>query len=132
MINYTTDMSTITPDMLDTGFFVGWPNPPSTTTHLQLLQSSYKAWVAIDDGKVIGFINAVSDGVLSAYIPLLEVVPAYQGKGIGKALTQHMLDSLNHLYMVDLLCDENMQNYYEKFNMYKAQGMLIRNYGSLK
>jgi hypothetical protein len=33
----------------------------------------------VDNGRVIGFITAVTDKVLSAYIPLLEVLPAYRG-----------------------------------------------------
>jgi len=130
MIKYTTDMTRITCDMLDGGFFVGWPNPPSAQAHLRILNGAYIAWVAIDthSNKVVGFINAVSDGVLSAYIPLLEVLPEYQKQGIGKALVSRMLESLKNLYMVDLLCDKDMQDYYAKFGMHKATGSLIRNY----
>ncbi len=38
----------------------------------------------IDDinNKVVGFITAISDGVISAYIPLLEVLPKYQNMKI--------------------------------------------------
>jgi len=86
--------------------------------------------VAVDtaSNKVVGFINAVSDGVMAAYIPLLEVLPEYQGRGIGKELVSRMLESLTHLYMVDLLCDEDMQGYYAKFGMHKATGMFVRNF----
>ena len=114
--------------MLDCGFFVGWPNPPSPEAHLRILQDSYIAWVAIDAGKVVGFITAVSDGVISAYIPLLEVLPQYQGRGVGKELTSKMIESLKNLYMVDLLCEADMQNYYAKFGMHKAVGSILRNY----
>lgn len=110
------------------GFFVGWPNPPSEETFLKILKSSYKSIVALDGNKVIGFINAISDGVLSAYIPLLEVLPEYQSKGIGKELVSKMKAELSDLYMVDLLCDEELIPYYEKLGMSKANGALIRNY----
>lgn len=134
MIIYTDNLKDIDGNMLihepDNCFFTGWPNPPSPTTHLKILQGSYSTWLAIDDatGKVVGFINAISDGVLSAYIPLLEVLPKYQGMGIGKELSKRMITSLSHLYMVDLLCDENLQPYYAKLGMYNATGMLYRNY----
>ena len=59
---------------------------------------------------------------------MLEVLPEYQNQGIGKTLVKKMLDQLKHLYMIDLLCDENLQGYYEKLGMNKAQGMMIRNY----
>jgi len=128
-IRYVSDTDSITADMLH-GFFVGWPNPPNVDAHLRILQGSYHVVLAIDIGhnKVIGFINAISDGVLAAYIPLLEVLPAYQKQGIGKELVMQMLAALNHLYMIDLLCDPNLQPYYEKLGMHRGQGMLIRNY----
>ncbi|MBT4793267.1 MAG: GNAT family N-acetyltransferase, partial [Halobacteriovoraceae bacterium] len=39
-----------------------------------------------------------------------------------------MRTELNHLYMIDLLCDEELIPYYEKQGMSKATGALIRNY----
>lgn len=89
MIKYIDNIKGITEDELE-GFFVGWPNPPNKTKHLKLLDKSSHIWIAYDDefNKVVGFINAVSDQVLSAYIPLLEVVPEYQGKGIGGKLVE--------------------------------------------
>ncbi|KEK24405.1 GNAT family N-acetyltransferase [Bacillus gaemokensis] len=128
---YTTEIDSISSDMLK-GFFVGWPNSPSVETHLKLLDNSDKVVLAIHETKneVIGFITAISDGVLSAYIPFLEVLPEYQNQGIGKELIERMLAELGELYMIDLLCDENLQSYYEKFNMRRARGMIVRNYNS--
>jgi hypothetical protein len=79
MISYTDSVAGITADKLQ-GFFVGWPNPPSPETHLKLLANSNYIVLAVDDetGNIVGFITAISDGVLSAYIPFLEVLPAYQ------------------------------------------------------
>lgn len=78
--------------------------------------------------QVVGFITAISDGILSAYIPLLEVLPAYKNKGIGKELVQRMFDELREVYMIDLCCDEDLIPYYEKFGMMPATGMIKRNY----
>lgn len=113
-----------------TGFFVGWPNPPKPETHLRILRGSYKAIVAIDDrtGMVVGFINAVSDGVLAAFIPLLEVLPDYRGRGIGSKLTKRMIYSLRDLYSIDLICDSSLQPYYERLGLVTATGMMLRNY----
>ncbi|MDR9744574.1 GNAT family N-acetyltransferase [Paenibacillus taichungensis] len=117
-------------DQLSGGFFEGWPNPPSTPTFLKLLEQSYAVELAIDEetGNVVGFIQAISDGVLSAYIPLLEVLPEYQGKGIGTDLIKRMFNRLGDLYMIDLLCDNELQEFYEKQGMQKASGMVIRHY----
>jgi len=130
MIEYTSSLEGVSADMLDGGFFVDWPNPPLPAAHLRILAGSYLVWLAVDTDAdtVVGFITAVSDGVLSAYIPLLEVLPGYQGRGIGGELVRRMLESLSHLYMVDVLCDEPLQAYYGKFGLRKATGMMARNY----
>ncbi|MBM7704338.1 GNAT family N-acetyltransferase [Metabacillus iocasae] len=126
---YTYSLNGISTDRLR-GFFVGWPNPPSPETHLKLLQNSSKVVLAIDEdtNQVVGFITAISDGVLSAYIPFLEVLPAYKNRGIGKELVDRMLKELDTIYMIDLCCDDALVPYYERFGMIKSNGMLVRNY----
>jgi ribosomal protein S18 acetylase RimI-like enzyme len=128
MITYTDSLAGVGPEQL-AGFFVGWPNPPSPATHLRILQGSYGVELARDgDGAVVGFITAISDGVSSAYIPHLEVLPAYQGRGIGSELLRRMLAKLSGLYMIDLSCDPELQPFYARLGMRPATGMLIRNY----
>jgi ribosomal protein S18 acetylase RimI-like enzyme len=63
---------------------------------------------------VIGFATAISDGVMSAYIPFLEVLPEYQRQGIGTELIRRLLGQLDGLYMVDLSCDAALQPFYER------------------
>ena len=41
---------------------------------------------------------------------------------------RRILAELENLYMVDLLCDAELQPYYEKLGMHKSLGMVIRNY----
>lgn len=126
---YKNSLDGISSEMLN-GFFVDWPNPPNPTTHLKLLKNSSKVILAFDDAtnQVVGFITAISDGVLSAYIPLLEVLPAYKNKGIGKELVNRMLKELDTIYMVDLCCDDDLVPYYKQFGMMKTNGMVLRNY----
>jgi len=129
-IKYTKDLSEITEDMLSGGFFVDWPNPPDEATHLRLLRNSYRSIVAVDTGcsKVVGFINSVSDGVLTAYIPLLEVLPKYQNAGIGGELVRLLLDELKDLYMIDICHEEEHEPYYAKFGAYPGYSSIFRNY----
>jgi len=79
---YTNDLGRITADDL-AGFFVGWPTAPDPAAHLCILQGSFAVWLALDDKaagapRCVGFINAVSDGVFAAFVPLLEVRPSHQ------------------------------------------------------
>jgi ribosomal protein S18 acetylase RimI-like enzyme len=112
------------------GFFVGWPSPPSPEKHLRLLLQSYRIVLAVDDeaGRVVGFVSAIGDGVLSAHITLFEVLPAYQGRGIGQALMRIMIGLLGDLHAVDLICDGRMQPFYARFGMQAAGAMMLRNY----
>ena len=111
------------------GFFVCWPTPPSPAKHLRLLHGSDFVVLARDaeSGHVVGFVTAVGDGVLSAFIPLLEVLPEYQGRGIGSELMRRMLLLLADTYMIDLCCDEELVGFYERFAMSRWIGMGIRN-----
>lgn len=129
-IRYVDSLEGVTADHLRGGFFVGWPIPPSPETHLRMLHGSSQIVLAIDAeiGMAVGFVTAVSDGVLAAYIPLLEVLPGHQLRGIGSELMRRMLAHLRSLYMVDLLCDADLQTYYERFEMRPSTGLLLRNY----
>ncbi|KQL37180.1 GNAT family N-acetyltransferase [Psychrobacillus sp. FJAT-21963] len=126
---YKNSLEGISSDMLK-GFFVDWPNPPNPQTHLKLLKKSSKVIIAIDENtnQVVGFVTAISDGVLSAYIPFLEVLPEYKSIGIGKELVNQMLIELEDIYMIDLCCDDDLVPYYKKFGMLKSNGMSFRNY----
>ena len=128
MIRYTTSIDGITPDMLS-GFFVGWPDPPSPAKHLKILKNSACVVLAVDDSdsRVIGFVNAISDGILSSYSPLLEVLPERQGNGIGKALIETILGELQGLYQIDVLCDEPTVPFYLRCGFLRATGAMIRN-----
>ena len=131
-IRYTDDIAALTPERLK-GFFVDWPTAPSPQQHLAVLRGSYRAIVAIDEAtdEVVGFINMISDGVLTAFIPWLEVLPSHQARGIGGELVTRILAGTEHFYSVDLLCDAPLQEYYKKFGMLPVPGMTVRHRGAL-
>ncbi|MDJ0688369.1 MAG: GNAT family N-acetyltransferase [Xenococcaceae cyanobacterium MO_188.B32] len=133
MIRYIYSADNIKPEQLK-GFCVNGQHPLSQKTHLKLLLNSDEIVLAIDDetDKVVGFITAVTDKIISAYIPLLEVLPDYQNKGIGNELMRIMLTRLQQFYMVDLLCDSKLQSFYEKLGMQKVTGMCIRNHEAIR
>ena len=129
MIDYTDTLEHLTPEQLQ-GFFVGWPNPPPPATHLKLLQGSDAIELAIDQttGKVVGFTTGLTDDVLTLYVSYLEVLPAYQGRGVGSELTRRLLRRFEGIYGVNLHCDASVQPFYGRLGMRKALGMMIRRY----
>ena len=120
-MEYTDNIGDIDSSQLR-GFFVGWKSPLSPERHYDLLRGSTHFIVALDNDKVAGFITALTDGVNSSFIPLLEVLPGYQSRGIGSELFRRMLVKLENISNIDLMCDPEMQQFYEKFNMIRTTG----------
>jgi ribosomal protein S18 acetylase RimI-like enzyme len=129
MIRYVDSADGITADQLE-GFFEGWPSPPSRETHLEILRRSYAVVLAVDEpsGEIVGFVTAISDGVLAAYIPLLEVRTSHRGRGIGSELMKRMLERLGRFYMVDLATDPDKESFYSPLGMKPAFSMVLRRY----
>lgn len=143
MFHFVTNAEGLTHGQLKGGFFEGWPHPPSAEKHLQILQRSSHIVCALapSDGvsaqalsqmEVVGFVNAISDNVLSAYIPLLEVLPAHRKKGLGRELMERMFAQLTHLYMIDVSCDPEIRPFYESLGMRAGVSMIRRHYDILK
>ncbi len=132
MIRYTEDVAEVDESLLD-GFFVGWLRKPSSAQHLAVLKGSFRVVLAIDDSasRVVGFVNMISDGVLTAFIPWLEVLPAYQGHGIGSELMRRVLDC-EQMYSIDLVCDKPLLPYYAKLGMTAIPGAGVRRPSALQ
>lgn len=128
-IEYRDSVAGISEDML-VGFFEGWPKPPSSATLLAILSNATYRMLAVEQssGHVVGFVTALSDGILTAYIPLLEVLPKFRAGGIGTELVRLLLSAMPRLYMVDVVCDVERRPFYERFGMQPASAMISRSY----
>jgi GNAT superfamily N-acetyltransferase len=131
MIRYQNNLEGITSDQLE-GFFVGWSSAPSPKTMINLLRAAYSIQLAIDDDitKVIGFTYSISDGILCAYVPLLEVQPGYQGQDVGRELMKRLLKPFDSMYMVDVVCDKEIEPFYSSLGFTPSFAMIQRNYGN--
>ncbi len=126
-IRYQETCEGVTPEQL-TGFFTHWHNPRPPEDHLPILQGSDCIVLAIDEdnGNVVGFVTALTDGVQAAFIPLLEVLPTYQNHGIGTELMRRVLSRLAHIPAIDLTCRAEMQAFYARFGMKPSVGAVLR------
>jgi ribosomal protein S18 acetylase RimI-like enzyme len=125
---YRTSTEGLSARNLQGGFFEDWSNPPDAETHLKILENSDHIVLAVNDDEVIGFITALSDGVLSAFITLLEVLPEYQDRGIGQSLMNQIMEEIGDIYMVDLVCDANLSRFYAELGFATTTGMSRRDY----
>ena len=48
--------------------------------------------------------------------------------GIGAELVRRMLEQVGHLYMVDLVCDRDVADFYVKQGISECVGMVVRNF----
>jgi len=128
-IRYTDSVEGIDAGMLG-GFFEAWKRPRTPEEHLAILKHSTRVVLASDDdtGQVVGFVNALSDGMQSAFVPLLEVLPEYRGLGIGTELMRRMLTRLTGVSAIDLTCDPSLQPFYARLGMAPSVGMILRKY----
>lgn len=126
-IEYRDNIGEIDANML-TGFFEGWLHPHTPSELLEILRASTFISLAFetDSKRVVGFVNALSDGIQAAFIPLLEVLPEYQHHGIGTALVRRILNQLSGIGCIDLTCDTELQPFYARFGMRPAHGMILR------
>jgi ribosomal protein S18 acetylase RimI-like enzyme len=127
-LTYQTTTDGLTAQQLAADFFEGWLDPPPPETLLQILEASDHVVIAVRDDEVIGFVTALSDGILSAFITLLEVAPQDHGKGIGHSLINQLMEEIGDLYMVDLVCDANLSRFYAELGFAATTGMSRRNY----
>jgi len=129
VITYRSDTAGIGPDQL-CGFFQGWPKAPSPATHLRLLEGSDSVVLALEEetGSVVGFVTAITDGVLAAYVPFLEVLPAYRGRGIARELVARLRDRLAGYYMIDVVCDPELERFYGSMGFTRMGAMVLRDY----
>lgn len=110
------------------GFFVGWPNPPNGKVSLRIMKSASEYCIARVNKKVVGFITVLTDGFYIAYVPLLEVLPEFQRRGIGGALVSALKERYEGFYKIDVLCDLKAVLFYQQFNFQWVNGVTLANY----
>ena len=130
MIVYTDILKGITAEQLRGGFFEGWTRPLTPETHLKTLHAASTAIVAIDSdtGNVVGYVTVLTDWLVTAFIPNIEVLAAYQRRGIGSGLMTRALAKIAAIPAVDLMCDPEVRPFYARFGMRPLGGMALRRF----
>ena len=108
---------------------VGWINYLKLENKLNdAFNNSLLTLCAYEDGKIVGLMRVVGDGISIIFIQDLLVDPLYQGKKIGSSLVKAVLDKYKDVYQIELLTDDTKNNkeFYEKlgFKEVSANGCI--------
>ena len=99
---------------------VGWAPLPEEQAARGLQNTAYIV-TAMDGKQVVGSARMLTDQGYIVYIADVMVLPSYQGKGIGKALIEHLLAHLRQTLrpgektMVSLMAASGKEAFYESF-----------------
>ena len=72
--------------------------------------SVFSAW---ENGKLVGLINALDDGIMTAYVHYLLINPAYQGNGIGNELVRLLSEKYKDYLRIVLIAYEKETGFYQ-------------------
>ncbi len=105
------------------GFYEDWPLVDAEH-HLRLLKSAPYVVVARFEQEIVGFGVAVTDGVLSAHIPFLEVRPDFRGQGIGREIARLLLMKID-LPQISVAGGTELREFFVEMG-FSAKTMMIR------
>lgn len=88
-------------------------------------ETVFTAW---DNTEMVGLINAIDDGELTAFVHYLCVNPLYQHKGIGKELLNRIKSKYqNYLYLILIAENESLIKYYVQNGFEHNNGRYVLN-----
>lgn len=115
MITYKTEKIFKEKELKDLFSSVNWLSANYADRLVKALQNSETVISAWDGEKLVGLINAIDDGELTAYAHYLLVNPEYQKMGIGRELIERLKKKYEgYLYLILIAENKDVQYFYEK------------------
>lgn len=102
---------------------VNWPLGEKPDKLQRAFSHSDKVITAWNGEKLVGLINSIADGSLTAYIPYLLVNPDYQKQGIGKTLLSMIASGYKSYERIVLLTEKDTVDFYKKCGFLEARSV---------
>jgi len=101
-------------ELQDLFLSVDWSSGKYPDKLVVAMQNSGSVFTAWDNNKLVGLINALDDGIMTAYVHYLLVNPEYQGKGIGKELVRMVSKKYKDYRRIVLISYDKQIDFYKK------------------
>ncbi len=125
-IAYTDKKEFSTSDLQQLFQSVNWLSanyPERLKKALDNCETVFTAW---DNEQLVGLVNAIDDGELTAYVHYLCVNPVYQGQGIGSLLLDKIKEKYkDYLYIIVIAENEGLIKYYSKNGFQQGDGSYV-------
>ena len=111
-IQYKTTKDFSEGELKDLFLSVDWSSGNYPDKLVIAMRNSSSVFTAWDGDKLVGLANVLDDGIMTAYVHYLLIMPEYQRIGIGKKLVEMISESYkDYLRIVLIAYDEGIEFY---------------------
>ena len=112
-------------ELLELRASVGWDN--KTGSPKEVLRRLFTYFTARYEGRLVGFVDVLSDGIADAYLQDLMVHPDFQRKGVGTQLVKSAIWYLQSINIKAIQTNFNpgLEEFYKKFGFHIYQAGIL-------
>ena len=120
------ERETLFDEIMDLYLAVGWSN---YTVRPDMLRTAYarslSVWGAFEEGRLVGIVRAVGDGVSIVFVQDIIVCPELQRRGIGTTLMRAVGERFSRVYQMELLTEDapGTRGFYESLGLVRADAL---------
>ncbi len=92
----------------------------------QAVENSQVRLVAEHEGRIVGFLRAITDGTFNGYISMVAVEQEFRGYGVGKALIQAAVGSNENITWVLRADRDGVAGFYESLGFQQSKAAMER------